>query len=215
MPRKDKVVISMKDKLEYYESIRREYPEVITKDQFYRIAHISKATALFLLQSGKVPCKDSGKKTRRYKIRTDDVILYLIDREINPANYRAPDCWYKGRSGPYKSRVTYRNELSEMDEKTEEAFRSYITGQLDGYGDLLTVAEASEFIGYCDTSFHRWCAEKRIKAFNISGRYLIPKLCFVDFLASPYCYGITRKSWKHLLLIRTFLDSVNCCKSEK
>lgn len=205
----------MKDKLEYYESIRRECPEVITKDQFYRIAHISKATALFLLQSGKVPCKDSGKKTRRYKIRTDDVILYLIDREINPANYRAPDCWYKGRSGPYKSRVTYRNELSEMDEKTEEAFRSYITGQLDGYGDLLTVAEASEFIGYCDTSFHRWCAEKRIKAFNISGRYLIPKLCFVDFLASPYSYGITRKTWKHLLLIKTFLDSMDGDKSEK
>lgn len=205
----------MKDKLGYYESIRREYPEVITKDQFYRIAHISKATALFLLQSGKVPCKDSGKKTRRYKIRTDDVILYLIDREINPANYRAPDCWYKGRSGHYKSRVTYRNELSEMDEKTEEAFRSYITGQLDGYGDLLTVAEASEFIGYCDTSFHRWCAEKRIKAFNISGRYLIPKLCFVDFLASPYSYGITRKTWKHLLLIKTFLDSMDGDKSEK
>lgn len=205
----------MKEKLDFYESIRREYPEVITKDQFYRIAHISKATALFLLQSGKVPCKDSGKKTRRYKIRTDDVILYLIDREINPANYRAPDCWYKGRSGSYKSRVTYRNELSEMDEKTEEAFRSYITGQLDGYGDLLTVAEASEFIGYCDTSFHRWCAEKRIKAFNISGRYLIPKLCFVDFLASPYSYGITRKTWKHLLLIKTFLDSMDGDKSEK
>ena len=51
-----------KEKLEYYEPIRREYPEVITKDQFYRIAHISKATALFLLQSGKVPYKDSGKK---------------------------------------------------------------------------------------------------------------------------------------------------------
>ena len=52
----------MKEKLDFYESIRREYPEVITKDQFYRIAHISKATALFLLQSGKVPYKDSGKK---------------------------------------------------------------------------------------------------------------------------------------------------------
>ena len=76
----------MKEKLDFYESIRREYPEVITKDQFYRIAHISKATALFLLQSGKVPCMDSGKKTRRYKIRTDDVILYLIDREITRQN---------------------------------------------------------------------------------------------------------------------------------
>ena len=108
----------MKEKLDIYESIRCEYAEVITKAQFYRIAHISKATALFLLQSGKVPCKDSGKKTRRYKIRTYDVILYLIDREINPAKYRAPDCWYRERSGLYKSRVTYRNELSEMDEKT-------------------------------------------------------------------------------------------------
>ena len=205
----------MTESMKYYEAIRREYPETISKDQFYRIAHISKATALHLLQSGLVPCRDSGKKTRRYTIRTDDVIYYMIDREINPANYRAPDCWYKGRSGSYKSRVTYRNELSEMDEKTEEAFRSYITGQLDGYGDLLTVAEASEFIGYCDTSFHRWCAEKRIKAFNISGRYLIPKLCFVDFLASPYSYGITRKTWKHLLLIKTFLDSMDGDKSEK
>ena len=62
MPRKNKVVISIKEKLEYYESIPREYPEGITKDQFYRIAHISKATALFPLQSGKVPYKDSGKK---------------------------------------------------------------------------------------------------------------------------------------------------------
>ena len=69
----------MKEKLDFYESILREYPEVITKNQFYRIAHISKATALFLLQSGKVPCKDSGKKTRRYKISTDDVILYRTD----------------------------------------------------------------------------------------------------------------------------------------
>ena len=209
------MVISIKEKLEYYEPIRREYPEVITKDQFYRIAHISKATALFLLQSGKVPCKDSGKKTRRYKISTDDVILYLIDREINPANYRAPDCWYKERSGHYKSRVTYRNELSEMDKETQDAFRAYISRQLGSYGDLLTVAEASEFIGYCSTSFHRWCAEKQIKAFSISGRYLIPKLCFIDFLVSPYSYSITRKTWKHLLLIKPFFDSMDDDKSEK
>ncbi len=83
----------MKSKMKYYDSIRKEYPEVVSKDQFYRIAHISKATALYLLSSGKVPCKDSGKKTRRYAIRIDDIILYLIDREINPENYRAPDLW--------------------------------------------------------------------------------------------------------------------------
>ncbi len=30
-------------------------PDVITKDQLYRICHISKSTALYLLQSGKIP----------------------------------------------------------------------------------------------------------------------------------------------------------------
>ena len=42
----------MTESMKYYEAIRREYPETISKDQFYRIAHISKATALHLLQSG-------------------------------------------------------------------------------------------------------------------------------------------------------------------
>ena len=101
----------MTESMKYYEAIRREYPETISKDQFYRIAHISKATALHLLQSGLVPCRDSGKKTRRYTIRTDDVIYYMIDRELHPEVYRAPDFWYQGRSGHYTSRITYRNEM--------------------------------------------------------------------------------------------------------
>lgn len=46
------------------------------------MADISKATALYLLQSGAIPCKDTGKKTRRYAIKTDDVIEYLRQREI-------------------------------------------------------------------------------------------------------------------------------------
>ena len=38
-------------------------PDVITKDQLYRICHISKSTALYLLQSGKIPCEYTGRKT--------------------------------------------------------------------------------------------------------------------------------------------------------
>ena len=49
-------------------------PDVITKDQLYRICHICKSTALYLLQSGKVPCEYTGRKTRCYKIKKADVI---------------------------------------------------------------------------------------------------------------------------------------------
>ena len=44
-------------------------PKVMNKEQFFRICHISKSTALHLLKSGKVPCEWSGKKTRCYKFR--------------------------------------------------------------------------------------------------------------------------------------------------
>lgn len=138
----------MTENMKYYEAIRREYPETISKDQFYRIAHISKATALHLLQNGLVPCKDSGKKTRRYTIRTDDVIFYMIDRELHPEVYHAPDNWYQGRSGHYTSRTTYRTELSKLTDEEKKAFRKMIEHELKSYGDLLTVVDVVDITGY-------------------------------------------------------------------
>ena len=71
-------------------------PDVITKDQLYRICHISKSTALYLLQSGKIPCEYTGKRTRCYKIKKEDVIAYLNDRKVFLENYSAPAGWYSG-----------------------------------------------------------------------------------------------------------------------
>ena len=48
-------------------------PDVMNKDQFYRLCHISKSTALHLLKSGKVPFEWTGKKTRCYKIKKEDI----------------------------------------------------------------------------------------------------------------------------------------------
>lgn len=199
----------MTESMKYYESIRREYPETVSKDQFYRIAHISKATALHLLQNGLVPCRDTGKKTHRYTIRIDDVLFYMIDRELHPEIYRAPERWYQGRSNHYNSRVTYRHELIKLSEEERAGFRKYMENEFRQYGDLLTVVEAAEAIGYCNTSLHRWCNAKRLKSFNISGRLLIPKISLIDFLVSPYSFDITRKTWKHTLLIKGFLEGLD------
>ena len=75
--------------------LKKTYPEVITKDQFYRICHVSKRTATYLLDNGFVPCTNTGKKTRKYKMRLDDVIDFLIKREENPLQFKAPDNYYK------------------------------------------------------------------------------------------------------------------------
>ena len=59
----------MKNLEAHFKEIKKQYPKTMSKDQLYRVAHISKATALYLLQSGAIPCKDTGKKTRRYTIK--------------------------------------------------------------------------------------------------------------------------------------------------
>ena len=75
--------MNMRTLLECYK-ILEEYPNGMTKDQFYRVARINKQHAKYLLDSGLVPCINTGKKTRKYHIATHDVITYLCDREDNP-----------------------------------------------------------------------------------------------------------------------------------
>ena len=69
----------MRTLLECYK-ILEDYPNGMTKDQFYCVARINKQHAKYLLDSGLVPCINTGKKTRKYHIATHDVITYLCDR---------------------------------------------------------------------------------------------------------------------------------------
>ena len=199
----------MVENFKYYEEIKKQYPETITKEQFYKIAHISKATALHLLQNNLVPCTDTGKKTRRYTIKTDDVIYYLIDRQLRPEKYLAPDMWYSQRSGHRSSLNAFRKELANLSDTEIEDFRIYFEHELREYDDLMTVCEVAEFLGYTDTTIHQWINTKKLKAFYISNKYLIPKICLTDFLTSKASFDITRKTWKHLLFIKNFLADLN------
>ena len=81
--------MTMRTLLECYK-ILEEYPNGMTKDQFYRVARINKQHAKYLLDSGLVPCINTGKKTRKYHIATHDVITYLCDREDHPEKYKVP-----------------------------------------------------------------------------------------------------------------------------
>lgn len=81
--------------------IKEQYGEVITLDQLYRICHISKRKAKWLLDNKIIPCEDSDKKTRRYKIKTDDVIAYLeaIEKngDITPVGIFSSNCRMKSK----------------------------------------------------------------------------------------------------------------------
>lgn len=57
------------------------YPSYISKEQLCKICHISKRTALRLLEDGSIPCKSNGKQTRKFQIALAGV---LMDKSAAP-----------------------------------------------------------------------------------------------------------------------------------
>jgi hypothetical protein len=158
-----------------YKEIKRKYPMTMSKDQFYQIAHISKATALFLLKNGLVLCVDSGKKTRRYTIQTDDVIEYLKDRDAHPDSYKAIRGWYSGTSGKKEPSNEYIAPKLSPDQ--QKLLVQYLSRLMKSYDDLLTVKQLTGFSGYNTTTIINWC-NKNLKHFNMKftrSRFFKPK----------------------------------------
>lgn len=194
----------MEKELKRYEDIRKEFPEVISKEQFRKISHISKATALYLLESGLVPCKKLDQRTHRYRIRTDDVIVYMIEREHCAEKYRAESNWYKNRS----HRKTCLFDSSALSSDKQIEFREYIEESLQEYEDLVSTNDVINILGYSKSIVNKWCRTKTIKAFCVSRKFLIPKVELINFLISPYSFNIKRKTWKHILLIKGFFNRI-------
>ena len=171
-------------------------PEVMNKEQFFRICHISKSTALHLLKSGKVPCEWSGKKTRCYKIRKEDVKAYLEERAIFPELYSAPKGWYGTH---YVARLS-----KELPEDTLRQMHGYYEKLLRKYPDVVTVKDVVTLTGYPLTTVHNWCSRGSLKAFQKGLKFCIPKIFLVDFFCSLTFRSITRKSLWHIQTLNEF-----------
>ena len=139
-----------------YQQILDEYPEYITKEQLYRICHISKKTAQNLLESGEIPCIDTGKKTHRFLIAAVDVVEYLRRRDSEPK--------------------------PEPDAGVAEQIRS----ALALYPDVLSVMQVSAITGRYPQTVTKWCRSQYIKSYSSGGKNHIPKASLTDFLISRW-----------------------------
>lgn len=173
-----------------------EIPEVITKEQLYQICHIGKATAQYLLQSGLIPCEYTGKQTRCYRIKKEDVITYLEQREIVPENYSATAGWYGG---------VYRQQMIEnAPVDLLEDMRKFYEKKLVEYKDVISVPEIVILTGYGKTTVNRWCQKKKLKSFQKNGVNQVPKIYLIDFFCSQHFRTIVRKSRWHVRILNEF-----------
>mgnify|MGYP004693317691 FL=1 len=189
-----------------FAKIKANYPEKIGLEQMRVICHISKKTARYLLTSGLVPCIDTGKKTRQYIINTKDVITYLKKRQSQPEKFSAPTGYYSAswNKGGKPKMLTLREWANLDTAKSRKKFQDFLTLKMQPYSDVLSVAEASRFTGYHHNTLTNWCHNGYIRYFEISGGYMIPKSCLLNFLLSPHILDSYRPSKKLVDLAKEF-----------
>lgn len=162
----------------------------ISKEQFYKMAHVRKATALRLIQEGLVPAVDTGKQTNRYLIRLSDAEFYLQDRIVHPEKY----------SSQKKACIqTYPGKFNRGFARDLSLCAANLWADEPA---LLTVAQVHGLLGYSEGVIRRWYQESGLQVVRVVNRLYIPKKSLLKFLKTKTFCFITQKSAKHIELIR-------------
>lgn len=163
--------------------------EYLSKEQFCKECHISKATALYLIQSRLIPTIDTRKKTKRYLIARSDMLAYLKARELNPTLYKYQKSYSKKRIKAYS-----RNRAAQL--------RRFITQEWVDVPDVLQLEEVSVLLGYPKNIVSSWRKEFGLESLTVSHTLYFPKKCLVEFVIGPEFHGFNPKSAKHIELLR-------------
>lgn len=175
-----------------YSYLLKEYPETISMDQLYKICHISKRKGKWLLEHGVIPCRDSGKKTRRFTIKIKDVIKFLEMQEAGKLKNLPPPGIFASQSPIKKTNYVKVNP---------SAFSALLKGQWKLKPDALNTEQVSELLGYTTTTITKWIKTGWLKAVPYQRGYLIPKEWLIRYLAETVNDSRASKSEKHMKLI--------------
>jgi hypothetical protein len=180
-----------------YNHLRGEYSETVSMEQLYQICHISKRKALWLLEHGVIPCEDSGKQTRRFSIRLDDVIDFLRRRYAGELDDVIPHGAFSS-GGHETAEILDSEDLSAL-----------LLDRWEDAPDALTASEAEALCGYGDTTLNRWLKAGRVQGVTYRGGNLFSKESLAAFLASNAGQRISVKSELHREAIEDLREQQN------
>ncbi|MBE7071356.1 MAG: hypothetical protein E7383_01175 [Ruminococcaceae bacterium] len=163
-------------------------PDIISKDSFCKICHMSKRTATKYLGTA-IPCSDNGKKSHRYSITKADLISFL---ERYPERHNItvlpPVCRYSKTA--FNSLPLSEQVVASMHEYYEQLLRSE--------KEILRVIDICRITGYGKTAVNTWFNSGDLCYVVIRGAKHTAKESLIDFLSSDGFDKIFRKSEWHL-----------------
>ena len=160
-----------------YSVLLEQYPEVISKDQMYRICHISKRKATWLLENGVIPCQDSGKKTRRFQIKTIDIVKYLAKRDSSPQEVSTP-------VGIFNNPKPNRKTVVPATQTSHLSLKRYLNLKWKMVPDALETKDISRITGYTPQTVGQWISKKKLQSVSCPNGTRIAKEWLIDFIVA-------------------------------
>ena len=188
--------------------------EIISLEQLYKMLHISKRKAAWMLQNGIIPCEIRNTPTHKYSIRKEDVLAYMAKserekrKEIPIGIFNAKKTNNPRRTESLDSdRGGYFDDTNyKLRGKERARFKEMLEDLLSAVPDTLTVVEVAELTGYNRTTILRYARKKYIFAVNIMGKLYISKQSIINYLATNKAFKNTQKSEWHESIILIFTE---------
>lgn len=170
--------------------------KTITAEEACQILHISKRKCAWMLQNGMIPCKDSGKKTRRYAILLNDVLAFKTDYETHPEKYFILVMFTADKTQKPGKRHQYYLSPDEV----PHDFRDWLADEWYDLNEILMPKELEKILGYDNNSIRRWINRKWLKSIFAHGKEIIAVEWLIDFMCA-HGFEIAKKSQKHMDLL--------------
>ena len=188
--------------------------EIISLEQLYKMLHISKRKAAWMLQNGIIPCEIRNTPTHKYSVRKEDVLAYMAKserekrKEIPVGIFNAKKTNNPRRTesqgsdcGGYFDDTNYK-----LRGKERARFKEMLEDLLSAVPDTLTVDDVAELTGYHRRTILRYVQRKYIYAVTIMGKYYISKSSIINYLATDKAFKNTQKTPWHIAVIGQFLE---------
>ena len=184
----------------------------ISLEQLYKMLHISKRKAAWMLNNGIIPCQIRPTKTHRYIILREDVEAYLQKKRVERRK-EIPVGIFNAKPTKQKVVINHNRPMDTVDlaecfvtiaDECKNDFRTHVEKRLQYFPDAITADKAADIMGYAKNTVHSYIQQKRIFAVQISGKYILPKSALVEFLVDDFAFEIIHKSTWHINTILTF-----------
>ena len=145
--------------------------DFVSKEEFYKLCHISKKTAYKLIKSGRIKAiKQNCGSLHCYEIPISEI-----------ERFESVRCY-----------------LNKLREEEISKVKEYYSEKLQSYPDVITSEDVQAITGYVKETVRRWIQSGKLVGTVYKSKYIITKNDFLDFVTSPSYVGITRKSQEHL-----------------